>query len=283
MAFFARDEYTAAAAQTMFTVTFPFLDSADIVVSVNGVDTTAFTVAGTAPTKVTLNTPSTVLDAVVLRRATPHSALVAFTGGVPVTQENMETQRKQFTYLLEEENDAFQVPVVDAAAIIAAAVKVEPICRVRFPTSTSLALVATGFSSNDASTIVPMDIIDNLRNSPVQFALPGDGSILIGQGLWSISVAGRLNRTDLTAGNVTVDWDLVDVIGSVRKNAAQAVIHMGPALGVVADDQQSISFQGHALIDSPGNANLKLRMARTVGTGAVEVVDLSATCVRYGA
>jgi len=104
MAYNARDEFTATAGQTVFEpLTFPFLDSSHVKVSQNGTVITTFTV--TDSDTVTLDSGATLADAIAIYRETPHTALVAFSGGVPVTQENMETQRKQFTYIAEELED----------------------------------------------------------------------------------------------------------------------------------------------------------------------------------
>lgn len=111
--FTARDEYVATSGQTVFTITFPFLDSTHINVEIEGVDVSTFTI--TNATTMTMDSGVTEDDTVHIIRRTPHTALVAFTGGVPVTLENMETQRKQFTYISEEQAD--DLHIVDDAMV----------------------------------------------------------------------------------------------------------------------------------------------------------------------
>lgn len=104
---FARDTYTASASQTNFTITFPYLDSDHIVLTIDTVASTDFTLSDA--TTLVLDTPATGGEAIVISRDTPNSSLVSFADGAPVTQANMETFRKQVTYLVEELSDYVDV------------------------------------------------------------------------------------------------------------------------------------------------------------------------------
>lgn len=104
---YARDEYTASLLQTNFDLTFPYLDEDHVLATVDAVAETAFTFVD-ADT-IAFDTPMSGGEAVVIYRSTPHTALVSFTSGTPVTQENMETLRKQLTYLVEEMQDYVDV------------------------------------------------------------------------------------------------------------------------------------------------------------------------------
>jgi hypothetical protein len=269
MTFYARNEYTATAGQTVFAITFPFLDSSHVVVEINGTPITTFTVTST--TSLTLDSGATLNDAVVIKRVTPHTALVTFLSGSPITQEAMETHRKQGTYIHEEVADDFVAPTVAATH--------SPVGRYQMAASTALNVSVV---TDDAETITVTSALELFGNDP---ALLSEGSDIftLAAGLWKVRVTGQLLRTATTAGLVSVDWDMVDSDTNTRQNMSANLIYMNEPLGTAPDDQGTVTFSGDLFLDLAAPKNLKLRCTKTAGACATTLVNCYCTFERVAA
>jgi len=268
----ARDEYTATGGQTEFAITFPFLDSSHVQVLQNEVEISTFTV--TSSILVTLDSGATAGDSIVVRRRTPHTSLVAFTGGVPVTQENMETQRKQFTYIAEEQADDFAVPQVAA--------RVSPVIRLLM-TQTALPLDASTLLTNGSNTVQIDATKEAHGNTPSQFTFPGSGVQRPASGLWEVIVEGELVRTDTTAGAVDVEFDMVNTTdGNEPLEMQEDPIVMGVPLSTAPDDAITVPLRGRAFLDLSEAKSHRLQVARTAGAAAVTLQNCFVSWVRLG-
>ena len=103
---FARDVYTATAAQTDFTISFSYLDNDHIVVTSNGTtlsETTHYTFPNA--TKVRLVTPASGGDTIVITRATSQNTrLTNYTAGVLV-EADLDNDSLQGFYMAQEAID----------------------------------------------------------------------------------------------------------------------------------------------------------------------------------
>lgn len=103
---FARDVYTASAAQTDFTITYPYEAEADVIVTIDGVLQTAVT-DYTFPVSTTLRlvVAATGGESVVIRRSTSQDTKnVTFVAGV-FTSENLNDSATQLFYMAQESID----------------------------------------------------------------------------------------------------------------------------------------------------------------------------------
>lgn len=107
---FARDTYTASAAQTDFTITFGYLAEEDVLVYLNGVLQTQgagedYTIVST--TTVRFNSGLSEDDAVVLVRSTSQTArIVDYSTASTLTEEDLDDDSLQAFYLAQEALDA---------------------------------------------------------------------------------------------------------------------------------------------------------------------------------
>ena len=100
---FARDVYTATAAQTDFTITYPYILSTHIEVYKDGVETSAFTLPNA--TTVRLDSGATAgATVVILRNSSQLSRLVDYTAG-PLVETDLDNDSLQAFYMVQESID----------------------------------------------------------------------------------------------------------------------------------------------------------------------------------
>lgn len=271
---FARDEFVATGGQTNFTITFPFLDSSHVIVEINGTPTVAFSMPNT--TTVILDVGATANDAIVIQRDTPMTPIVGFTSGVPITQENMDTMGRQFTFIAEELRDDNAVPVVAAA--------VTALWRLSFVGSIVLETSGGTLISDDTLTIPVSTVIDDISNtSPVFISLPGSDVIRMQPGRYKIEVYGQVIRGDLGTDRLSMLWDMVDITNSSQLSMNSSVISLGHPLINVNEDGTSQHFQGHAFISLQAVTDFKLRMLKADGSDLMFVLSPFLCITKYGA
>ena len=111
--------YTATAAQTDFTITFPYLDTTHVKVSINGVATTSFTVDVSGTPKVVLSSGAAAGETVKVHRETPgrtadlSTLLVDFQDGSVLSEADLDKVTNQLLYLAQEaeETGASSLPL----------------------------------------------------------------------------------------------------------------------------------------------------------------------------
>ena len=111
--------YTATAAQTDFTITFPFIDATHVKVDIDGTNTTAFTVDTTGTDKIVLTSGATAGETVKVYRVTPGrtsgaaTLLVDFQDGSVLSEADLDKVCQQLLYLAQEaeETGASSLPV----------------------------------------------------------------------------------------------------------------------------------------------------------------------------
>ena len=94
--------YTANGSTNQFSITFPYIDAAHVLVSVNG-SSASFTFHNS--TTVQLSSTPTSGQTVVVYRQTPSSALVDFTDGSTLFESDLDLANTQARYLSEEARD----------------------------------------------------------------------------------------------------------------------------------------------------------------------------------
>ena len=95
-------DYTATAGQTDFNFSFPYLENDHVEVLIDGVASTAFTIA-LSPTRVVLNTAATGGEVVRVRRSSdPTEDLVDFVNGSILTESDLDRAYLHNRYLNEE-------------------------------------------------------------------------------------------------------------------------------------------------------------------------------------
>jgi hypothetical protein len=103
---YAPDSYTSGAAQTDFTITFPYLRASHLTVTDDGVDvTTAEYTLVTGGTVVRFNTAPATSSAIVISRVTPKGAdfrLNDYVAGAGVSETELDEADQQLHYALEE-------------------------------------------------------------------------------------------------------------------------------------------------------------------------------------
>ena len=96
-------DYTATASQTDFAFSFPYLEDAHVVVEIDGVASTAFSIVTSPSTKVVLNAGATVGQKVRVRRDSNASvSFVDFVNGSVLTEKNLDDSYLHNLYLNEE-------------------------------------------------------------------------------------------------------------------------------------------------------------------------------------
>ena len=96
-------DYTATAAQTDFAFTFPYLEDEHVVVEIDGVATTAFSIVTTPSTKIVLDSGATAGQKVrVRRKSQPDTDLVDFENGSVLTESELDRAYLHNRYLNEE-------------------------------------------------------------------------------------------------------------------------------------------------------------------------------------
>lgn len=268
---FARDEYTATASQTDFTITFPFLDSDHIKVFQNEVELAAFTVPDS--TTMRLDSGAASGDDILIYRETPKTELVAFSDGVPVTEENIDTLRKQLTYIVEELQDDFEVPSVAA--------RVKPVQRT-YMTDKTLALDASTMATNAANTVAISAVKETIGNTPSQFSLPGSDAFRPEAGLWICRVSGQAVRTDTGSGAISFDWDLVDQTAVARVEMNESSVYLGEPLGTDPDDRTPVHFSGSVFLNLSSARSYRLQAAKDAGADGAQLQNVFIEWIRLG-
>ena len=96
-------DYTATAAQTDFAFNFPYLEDEHVIVEINGVATTLFTIVTSPALKVVLNSGATAGDIVRVRRVSQRNTnLVDFQNGSVLTEAELDRAYLHNRYLAEE-------------------------------------------------------------------------------------------------------------------------------------------------------------------------------------
>ena len=96
-------DYTATAAQTDFAFSFDYLEDEHVVVEIDGVATTDFTLVTSPSTKIVLNSGATVGQKVrVRRKSQPDTNLVDFENGSVLTESELDRAYLHNRYLNEE-------------------------------------------------------------------------------------------------------------------------------------------------------------------------------------
>src|SRR5690349_19493561 len=108
---YARDRYVASAAQTDFTITFPYLAEEDVTVTKEGTALTSGTdfsiVSGTT---MRLASGAASGDVVIITRQTSRSArIVDYTTASTLTEEDLDNDSLQAFYLVQEALDAAEL------------------------------------------------------------------------------------------------------------------------------------------------------------------------------
>lgn len=121
MAEYVPASYTASAAQTDFTITFEYLSEDHVHVIIDDVETSEFTIVNSGNT-VRLDAAAAGGEEVVIRRETPTTtALVDFSNGAGLPEEDLDTAVLQLLYALNENVYGAGVAGGNASAIAAAA------------------------------------------------------------------------------------------------------------------------------------------------------------------
>ena len=115
---FARDQYTASAAQTDFTISYPYQAEEDIVVTVDGVTQTqggGSDYIFSTSTTIQFNSGLTGGEIVILRRSTSQNARdVDFTAG-PLTETDLDNSAIQMFYMAQEAIDQANLSITQGA------------------------------------------------------------------------------------------------------------------------------------------------------------------------
>lgn len=111
---FARDVYTATAAQTDFTISFPYLDSVDVLVYANGTlqtEGTDYNIVSTTICRFVSGRTSG--DTIVLQRSTSQTArLVDYATASTLTEEDLDNDSLQAFYMAQESIDIANTALV---------------------------------------------------------------------------------------------------------------------------------------------------------------------------
>ncbi len=96
-------DYPASAAQTDFAFNFPYLEDEHVIVEINGVATTDFTIVTSPAKKIVLDTPATGGEIVRVQRiSAPDENLVDFVNGSVLTESELDRAYLHNRYLAEE-------------------------------------------------------------------------------------------------------------------------------------------------------------------------------------
>jgi len=116
---FARDVYTASASQTDYTITFPYLDQADVLVYEDGVLQTQGSSSDyifSNSTTIQFNSAHAGAEKIILQRSTSQSArLVDYTAG-PLAEADLDNDSIQAFYLVQEAIDIANIAMGRDAA-----------------------------------------------------------------------------------------------------------------------------------------------------------------------
>lgn len=107
--------YNTSGSAGPYTITFPFIESTDVEVYLDGVANTAFTIAGTA---LTLNSAPSAVE-IEIRRNTQDELYVDFSAPAPISPEDLDTATQQAIYIAQEAKDSAGVTSDDLTTEIA--------------------------------------------------------------------------------------------------------------------------------------------------------------------
>jgi len=268
---YARDEYTATAGQTVFTVTWPYLDQSHSVVTVDAVPVTY---TWTGAQQITLDSGATLGSTVVLQRQTPHTALVTFTAGAPVTLENMETQRKQFTYIAEELEDRYDILNVGPAGPAGADGSPAFTSKHEISYGTrALALDASSFWA-DSSHNHPISERDRVYGESSDIPNIFSDYMNLVSGFWEVEIHGHFSRLVTGTLDPFVSWALVNNTTDTRYDNESFSMQLGEG-GGTADGTPDVSFHLHKLLNLSATEAVALRVACVSGLNNNESATLN--------
>lgn len=113
--------YNTSGSAGPYTLTFPYLEQADVDVYLDGVANTAFTF--TSATQITLNSAPSAVE-IEIRRNTTNDPYVDFTAPAPIIPEDLDTATLQAIYIAQEAKDGDavlqdQIDALETAVIVA--------------------------------------------------------------------------------------------------------------------------------------------------------------------
>ena len=188
--------YTANGSTNQFSITFPYIDAAHVLVSVNG-SSASFTFHNS--TTAQLSSTPTSGQTVVVYRQTPSSALVDFTDGSTLFESDLDLANTQARYLSEEARDRADSAITTVTANIANIDTVAGIAGNVTTVAAANANIATVAGANsNISTVV-----GNLTNINTVAGINSNISSVAGNASNITAVANDATDIGVVAGKAT--------------------------------------------------------------------------------
>lgn len=238
---YATQLYTATAGQTLFTVPFPYLVPAHVIVNVNSSPTTAFTFDNA--TTIRMNTPMSGGESVAITRNSSRGArLVNYNDGADLTESIMDLDANQLLYIIQEAFDVALSPLNIGADGNYDAKNVR------------ITNVATGLGANDAVTKAQLD-----------------AAVLGGASLSAASItnapAGTIGSTNVQAAINELDGDRVAASAAAAAAAGTVKVSSGDTTASTLDNKL-VAGTGISLTKNNAGANETFTIANSGGSFA---------------
>jgi len=213
--------YTANGSTNQFSITFPYIDTAHVLVSVNG-SSASFTFHNS--TTVQLSSTPTSGQTVVVYRQTPSSALVDFTDGSTLFESDLDLANTQARYLSEEARDRADSAITTVTANKANIDTVAGIAGNVTTVAGANANIATVAGANSNITTV----VGNLTNIDTVAGINSNISSVAGNASNITAVANDATDIGVVAGKATE----ISALGTSANITNMATLG---ATGVVGD------------------------------------------------
>lgn len=256
------NSYTGNGSTVLFSFTFPYLDTTDIKVSLNGVVTTAYTLANA--TTIQFNTAPANGVAIKIYRATNDSLAVAtFYPGSAIRSVDLNNNFTQDLYVIQEANNASASAVTTAAGAVTTANTAS--------TNASAAVSTANTASTNASAAVSTaNTASTNASAAVTTANAASAS--------AASATSTANTALSTANTASTNAaSAVSVANTASTNASAAVTTANTAstnASAAVSTANTASTNASAAVSTANNA---LSVANTANTNSANAVTTSNT------
>ena len=277
------NSYTGNGSTVLFSFTFPYLDTADIKVSLNGVVTTAYTLANA--TTIQFNTAPANGVAIKIYRATSDSLAVAeFYPGSAIRSTDLNNNFTQNLYVTQEANNASASAVTTAAGAVTTA-------NTALSQSSAAVNTANTASANASSAVTTANTASTNASAAVSTAntassnastavTTANSAVTTANTKGDAAIASAATANTTAASAVTTANAATTTANTASSNAASAVSTANTAsttAGNAVTTANSAVTTANGAVTTANNAVTTANSAQTAANNAVVTSNLADT------